>query len=115
MSDRVSNFGILALRVKATPWLRRSSRRSPLLGSTSVVVGRNKRRRGTSGATTGCFRRIGGTANVTSHCPLRIKVHDAIDLIVALIVDYYGNVRDHYGDGQLAHNWAPGVGSPLMA
>ncbi len=27
-----------------------------------------------------------------SHCtaPLRIKVHDAIDVIVALIVDYYG-------------------------
>jgi hypothetical protein len=30
--------------------------------------------------------------------PLPINVHDAIDVIVALIVDYYGNVRDHYGD-----------------
>jgi hypothetical protein len=30
--------------------------------------------------------------------PLTIKVHDSIGAIVALIVDYYGNVRDHYGD-----------------
>jgi hypothetical protein len=37
-------------------------------------------------------------------------VHDAIDVIVALIVDYYGNVRDHYGDGRRAHNCARGVG-----
>src|SRR5258708_19748674 len=46
-----------------------------------------------------------------SHCtaPLRIKVHDAIDVNVALIVDYYGNVRDHYADPQLPHNCAPGV------
>jgi len=34
--------------------------------------------------------------------PLRIKVHDAIDVSVALIVGYYGNVRDYYGDGRLA-------------
>ncbi len=47
-----------------------------------------------------------------SHCtaPLRIKVHDAIDVNVVLIVDYYGNVRDHYGDAQLAQNCARGVG-----
>src|SRR5258708_177048 len=47
-----------------------------------------------------------------SHCtaPLRIKVHDAIDVNVALIVDYYGNVRDHYGDAQLAQNCARGGG-----
>jgi len=41
--------------------------------------------------------------------PLGIKVHDAIDVIVALIVDYYGNIRDHYGDGRLAHNCVRGA------
>ncbi len=55
-----------------------------------VVVGRNKRRLGTSGRDTGSPRRIGGTTNVRFHRPLTIKVHDAIDVIVALIVDYYG-------------------------
>jgi len=33
------------------------------------------------------------TDGVTLHCPSRIKVHDAIDLIVAQIVDYYGSSR----------------------
>src|SRR5262245_173802 len=87
--------------VKATPSLRRSSRRSFVLGSTVIVVGRNTRRLGISGATPGCPRCIGG-ANVTSaishrRChialPARIKVHDAIDFIVAQVVDYYGSSR----------------------
>jgi hypothetical protein len=51
---------------------------------------------------TGCPRRIGGTLMSDCTAPLRIKVHDAIDVIVALIVDYYGNIRDHYGDGRRA-------------
>src|SRR5258708_5654420 len=47
-----------------------------------------------------------------SHCsaPLRIMVHDALDVNVVLIVDYYGKVRDHYGAAQLAQTDARGVG-----
>jgi hypothetical protein len=55
-----------------------------------VVVRRNKGRLGTSDATPDALAAL--AAPPMSHCtaPLRIKVHDAIDVIVALIVDYYG-------------------------
>jgi hypothetical protein len=46
-----------------------------------------------SGDHTGSARRIGGAANVTSplSTPAAIDLHDSIDVIVAMIVDYYGN------------------------